>query len=297
MKVLLNAAIYYFCIAEMLLHNQKGMLHLAADGCLSAVFHPVIVDSLVCFCELMARGTLYDAEVHGSKMRILANLLALLDSKISGIPVRHMVILSKQFMHLADIMHIGRRSCNRMDVAASRIHPRMYFHAVVPLISLFCLMHLRISCMISVLCGAGGLDDGSIHDGSPLHHESCRGQAICHILKDLPAYIVLFEQMTELQQGGGIRHLLLAEIKAQELLHGIAVINGVLYSLIRQVEPSLHQVHAEHAFYFFGRAAAFAGRVKWGNHGNPSFPWDDGIHLLEEDFSLRYALSIVVFAL
>ena len=52
--------------------------------------------------------------------------------------------------------------------------------------------------------------------------------------------------MPELQQGGRIRNLFLQEVDPYEVSHGVTIVDRILETFVREVEPNLKQVHPEH---------------------------------------------------
>ena len=48
----------------------------------------------------------------------------------------------------------------------------MYFHAVIPLVPLLGLVHLRVTLSFLVLGGRRRVDNGCVHDGTTPHHET-----------------------------------------------------------------------------------------------------------------------------
>lgn len=89
--------------------------------------------------------------------------------------------------------------------------------------------------------------------------------------------------------------VLLVEINAHERPHGIAVINGIFNSNIRQIEPDLHKVHAKHCLNAFYGTTTLSGRIEWQNHRNPCGPWNHGIHSIEEFFAACLLWALIVF--
>ena len=84
-------------------------------------------------------------------MLILLDLRSLFHSAVSGISIADFIIFSKKIDGFSNVMDICCCSCNRMDITASGIHSGMNFHAVIPLVSLFRLVHLRITLAFPVL--------------------------------------------------------------------------------------------------------------------------------------------------
>ena len=46
----------------------------------------------------------------------------------------------------------------------------MALHPKTPFVALLRLVHLRITRFCGILCGAGGVDDRCVYDGSAFHH-------------------------------------------------------------------------------------------------------------------------------
>lgn len=59
--------------------------------------------------------------------------------------------LAYQLCCLINIVNIGCGCRNGMDISCSRVHAGMHFHAEMPLISLFGLMHFRVTFAGSIL--------------------------------------------------------------------------------------------------------------------------------------------------
>lgn len=59
-----------------------------------------------------------------------------------------------------------------MDQDVLAVHPDMHCHAVVLLVALLRLVHLRIPFVLLILGGAGGRDDDGIVDRALFHHHS-----------------------------------------------------------------------------------------------------------------------------
>jgi hypothetical protein len=66
---------------------------------------------------------------------------------------------------------------------------------------------------------------------------------------------VLLEQAAEFQQGGGVRHAFASQVDAHEAAQCRAVEQRVFAGLVCEVEPVLHEVHAQHALQPDGRAS------------------------------------------
>ena len=66
------------------------------------------------------------------------------------------------------------------------------------------------------------------------------------LVKQPLAQIVGFEQMAEATHRGLVRHPLAAEIDADKTAHRRRIIERLLYRRVRQIEPLLQEVDAQH---------------------------------------------------
>ncbi len=81
--------------------------------------------------------------------------------------------------------------------------------------------------------------------------------------------------------------------KPHEAAQARAVQQRLLACLIGQVEPVLHEVHAQHALQPYGWASAFALGVMRLDHLAQLRPWHDHVHCLQEHVTLGgFAISL-----
>ena len=94
--------------------------------------------------------------------------------------------------------------------------------------------------------------------------------------------------MPELQQGCCIRNLFIKEVDLKEFPHSITIIDGFFHTLVGQVEPVLHKVHAEHNLYIDRFAAALIVVIVRANDLDPMTPGDDLIHRIKKFFTFGF---------
>jgi len=120
-------------------------------------------------------------------------------------------------------------------------------------------------------------------------------QAVCFQntvdgLKHRLASPAFLQHMPEVQQSCRVRHLLGQKVQSHEFSHRITVVDRIFNALVRQVEPALQQVHAQHLLKPQGLSPARAvWIVERLNHLDPFCPRDDRFHLLQECFLARPA--------
>src|SRR6516164_7123517 len=76
-----------------------------------------------------------------------------------------------------------------------------------------------------------------------------------HLVEQLPAQIVGLQQMAEAAHRGLVRHWLAAEINADEIAHRQRIVECLFHRRIRQVEPLLQEIDAQHPLHPDRRAA------------------------------------------
>ena len=125
-------------------------------------------------------------------------------------------------------------------------------------------------------------------------HESCLLETFLNVVEDGFSEMVFFQQVPKLQQGGRIRNLFLQEIDSYEIPHRVAVVNRILETFVRQIEPDLKQVHPEHYFDPARRTAALPLGIVRENLVDPVSPWNNVIHFPKELFFLSDTLPSTV---
>ena len=122
-------------ITELLLDNQKGMFHLAADRRLSILDFFIPVEAFVTGRDLKSGRFYVGPEFDITEVFIIPNLRSLFCSTVSRIAVTDFIVFMKEICGFINIMNICSCSGNRMDITVSGINARMDFHAVIPLVA------------------------------------------------------------------------------------------------------------------------------------------------------------------
>lgn len=117
-------------------------------------------------------------------------------------------------------------------------------------------MHLGIPLPVLILSGTWCTDQGGIHDGAPTEFQALLLKGLSHQREQSAPQMVAFQEMTELAQGGLIRHGSPAQVDHDKPAHRLRVVERFLRRRIRQVEPVLQKVNAQQAFHVDRRPAA-----------------------------------------
>ena len=197
-------------------------------------------------------------------------------------------------MGLDNVVHVGGGHCDRMDVACSGIRTGMDLHAEVPLIPLLRGVHLRVTGLCRVLGRTRCMNDGCVNDCTAVHDEPRGVQPLFHVIKDLARDVVFFQQVAEVKECRGIGCLFSGEVDLQEVFHGVAVIDGILDSLVRETEPVLQEVHTQHCLKRDQFSAALFLDIVRRDECHPFVPRNDGFHGLQKGFTPCCSLAVCV---
>src|SRR5215469_3946816 len=131
---------------------------------------------------------------------------------ISLIPPHPGLLPMQQIRQYRAVGNIGRRRYHRMDQLAAAVDPKMSLHPKIPLLALLGLMHLGIARLPGILGRRGRIDDRCIDNRAGGHLQSLRRQVPLHLVKQLPAQIMLLKQMAEAAYRGFVGYRLTPEI-------------------------------------------------------------------------------------
>ena len=191
-------------------------------------------------------------------------------------------------------MDVGGGGLCCVGKTVAGVHTSMALHPEMPLISLFHLVHFGIPLLFRILGETGRADQRGIHNAAATHHPACPLQAVFDCVKKQLDQPLRLQQTSEVRQGRGIWDILLKKIDPHEFPHGVAVVNGVLHSLVEQIEPTLQQIHPQHHPDPDWQMAALSTGVVGHDQRYPFVPWDDLVHDFQEFFPLCFLLPATV---
>jgi hypothetical protein len=192
------------------------------------------------------------------------------------------LVTVQQVGQAGGIVDVGGGRRHGMDHFRAAIDADVDLHAEKPLVALLRLMHVRVSALVFVLGRRRRADDGSIHDGAFADLDAMAVEMFEDVLEDGFAECVLFEQMAETANGRLIRRGAFPEIETDEAAHGGRVVEGVLGGGVREVEPLLKEVDAEHHLQSAWWATIAGDRVGRRNQLAELGPGDDAVHVAQK---------------
>jgi hypothetical protein len=100
-----------------------------------------------------------------------------------------------------------------------------------------------------------------------------------HLVEQLLAQIVLLEQMTKAAHRRLVGHRLAAEIDADEAAHRRRIVQRLLHRRVRQIEPLLQEIEAQHPLDPDRRPAIARLRIEWLDQRAQRGPRHHPLHL------------------
>lgn len=168
---------------------------------------------------------------------------------------------------------------------AATVHPDMRLHAEVPLPALARRVHLRVPFLLPVLRRTRCVDDAGIHDRAPVHLQPVLGQVDIDQAEQAISQVVPFHEVAELADGGLVRRGFPAEVDAHEPAHRQGVVQSLLGSRIREIEPVLKEVDAQHPFDSDRPpACTLRLRIERLDGLGQLLPGNDLVHVIQETF-------------
>ena len=163
----------------------------------------------------------------------------------------------------------------------------VHFHAEVPAVALLGLAHLRVAGLLGVLRGAGRLNDGRIDDRASPQRQSALRQQRPDLGKHRLGEPVLLKQMPEVQNRRLIGNRIIGQIQSRKRAHRGRIVERFFHRRVRQVEPLLHEIDAQHPLQGHHRPTPLALGVARLHQGAQPHPRHDLLHLRQELFAAR----------
>src|SRR5680860_61274 len=102
------------------------------------------------------------------------------------------------------------------------------------------------------------------------------------------------QQMAKAQDGAFVRDRLLTQLNTGEAAHRLAVIQRVLSTWIRKIEPLLQEINAQHPLTAQRPASLTRHRIMWLDQRQQPCPRNHRLHLREKLFATRALLLRVI---
>lgn len=269
-RILGEAAISDLGESKYTLHNPKDMLDLRSDFRLGTVAQSVVI-----------RQRFMPAAFRLSK--ILGAGCATLNrftlACIGRVAPDACLITVQQIPKYLRIVNIGGRRRHRMDDFGFAVDANVRLHSKVPLVAFLGLVHLRVSRFLFVLGRIRCIDNAGIHNGAIGNFHPLILKIFPDRAKQLIAQFMPLQQVAKIENGRFIRNRLAPEIDADKSAHGPGFIQRLFSTGVRQIEPVLQKVDAQHALQANGRSTITGPGVERLDNLTQLAPGYDTIHL------------------
>jgi hypothetical protein len=248
--------------------HRKDMLHPGPDFRLGAVAR------LGRFIQRLIAMSVLMGEVLCTGSRSADNLALASIDRVAPYPRFFPVQLVFQYLR---VMYITCCRHHRAKLFALADHPDMDLHAEVPLPFFARGAHLRIARL--VLGRTRCANNAGVRNGAAGNAQAPFLQVLAHRLKQRLPQGMLLQQMPEVENGRLVWHSLPSQVDADKAAHRAGLIEGFLRTRIRQVEPVLVKVDAQHPLQTDRRTTISRFGIVWLNALTQLIPRYQPVHL------------------
>ena len=291
-RVLGQAAVAHLRMPELALNDPKRMFDLGADAGLD-VFE--LVEHSAHGRGFVQSFALARAHRHMPVGLDVLRLFSLAHALVARVGEHIALLAMHQRTGLRHVVDVGRCADDRVHQARVGVHPDVRLHAEVPLVALLRLMHLGVALAAAVLGRARRGNERGVHHGAALQEQSLGRERGVDRGQQLQAQLVALQQVAKAQDGALVGQVVLAHVQPGEFAKQRRVVQGFFHRRVRQVEPLLQEVNAQHRFDRKRRATAFGtgGRCVRRNQCHQLGPRHHQVHLVEE-LALARALGLAL---
>src|SRR5882724_5272021 len=276
-RVLSRSTVAHLAKSPQALDHVEDMLDTGPSG-----RAPTIEEPLILAQSPGANGAPIDPIPDAGRQRALAMRLVPV-----GLIAKHLALRSVQELgHLRAVVDVRRGGAQAVDDPAP-VGADVRLHAKVPVFTLLGLAHLRIACALPVLGRGRRSNDGRIHNGAALEQQPLLLEQGSDLGKDLLGQSMLLQQMPETQDRRLVGYIVSVQLDAGETAHRLDVVQRVLGLRVRQVEPVLHEVDAQHLLHRLRLRSVTRLRVMRLNQRQKLVPWNHRVHLGQKTLAAR----------
>ena len=275
-RVFLQTPVAHFHKSELALDHTKRVLDLGPDARLE-LFDLVDehIKRIVCLVELLAL-----AQAHGHlPAHAGLGIGPLVGALIAGIGKHNGFLAMQQTIAFGDIGRMAGGAAHGMHQPGGGIHADVRLHPEVPLIALFARMHLRVALAVFVLGGTGRGNERRVHRAALPEQQALTGQHIIDSRQNALGQLVLLQPMAKPQDGALVRQASIP-IELGKLAVQRHVEKGFFHRRVRQAEPLLKEVNAQHRLQGKGRSAVATLGVVRRDKRDQRGPGNKALHLL-----------------
>ncbi|SPC23932.1 conserved hypothetical protein [Cupriavidus taiwanensis] len=273
-------------VAELPLDDPERMLDLGPDARLDSLD---LIDERAKWFALVQDATF--AWLHRYvPVHARPRVRTLLHALIARIAERVGFLSMQQAVALNHVVDLARRAPHRVHQPAFGVHANVRFHAEIPLVSFLALVHLWVAFARPILGRTRCADQCRVHHRARAQHQSLVAKDVVDQREDLSGQLVLLQQVTEPQDGALVGQPHRPVVQPGELPIQRHVVQRFFHRRVRQAEPLLKEVDAQHCLDRERGTAALAFRGVRSDQHHQIGPWHHTVHLVQE-FALAGALG------
>src|SRR5712691_4643817 len=235
--VLSQSAITNFAVAPQPFDDIEDMFHFRSHFALPPIPLPV---------TMVERRAAFTAALHPPLATTGVKGFLLRFINISAVAIDRLFVTVQQLFHYLRVVYFGRGYHRAVRQTELLIRAHVQLHPEKPVRSFARATHFRIMFTAGVLGRAGRRDNGRVNDGPRAQRQSLLLQVFLDFAKQFLGQPVPLQQMTEVQDRRFIRHLVLAQLDPRKPAHRFAVVKRFFHARVRQVEPLLQKIDAQH---------------------------------------------------
>src|SRR5207253_1790960 len=235
--VLSQSAITNFAVAPQPFDDIENMLHFRPHFALPPIPLPV---------TMVKRSAAVAAALHPPTLPAPFMELSLRLVNIGSVAIDRLLVSVQQLFHHLRVVHFGRGHYRAVRQAVHHVGAYVQLHAEKPVRTFARATHLGIMFTAGILGRAWRRDNGRVDNRARAQRQSLLLQVLLDFGKQLFRQPVPLQQMTKVQDRRFIRHFVLAQLDPRKPAHRFAVVKRFFHARVRQVEPLLQKVDAQH---------------------------------------------------
>ena len=176
----------------------------------------------------------------------VVHFFALRQAGVASIGKHCFFVAMQQRCRLNNVDHVRRSGGQIVHLTVFGIDADMRFHAEVPLVAFLRLVYVGVALVFGILGRRRRFDDCGVDDGARAHQQILLGQRRVDGDKHTLSQLVGLQQAMEFQQRHRIRCRFARQIHTDKRPHGLAIVDCIFDRFVKQADPLLDEVHAQH---------------------------------------------------
>ena len=200
----------------------------------------------------------------------------------AGIAERRFFVTVQQRPGHVEIVDVGRRARHGVHQARPSVHADVRLHTEVPVVALLRLLHLRVAFTLGVLGRARRGDQRGIDRRPGAHEQALNAQQVVDDAQHVHRQVVPLQQVAKPKDGGLVGQPVQRAVELGELTVQRHVVQRLFHRGVRQAEPLLKVVNAQHRRDCEGRTTGLRARAMRLDDLHQPIPRNHAFHLVQK---------------